>query len=121
MGITPVIPHFRGQLREDKPVRSAVAERRHHRIKPLDASLGIDVGALFFHARAPRQYHIGKLRRAAEKEILHHQEIELRKALMHIGCVRVRKGGLLTDNIHRAKLIAGRQLDHHKIVLTHVE
>ncbi len=116
MRIAPVVSHAGGKLGENAPVRSAITKRLQRLVKALNAPLGVDVGALFFHAGAGWQHYVGELRRAAEEEILHHQKIEVGKTLVNAGGVGVGKGGLFANHIHGANLFRARVLNHLEVI-----
>ena len=106
----------RGEIGQDAPVGAAVAQRRHHFVKALNTPLGIYVGALFFHAGATGQHHVGEFGGAAHKDILHHHKLQTAERLMHFGGVGVGEGGLFADDIHRLQRAFMRVLHHHKVI-----
>ncbi len=91
-----------------------MADRAERRAHPLDATLAVGKGALFFGERRRRQDHMGRLGSLLEENVLDHQKLEFSHGVLRVRQVRFVEERVFADDIHRLELAPARGLDHRR-------
>ena len=84
MLITPAGTQPVRDVLNNLPVWTAFSKRFHRPIEPLDAPFRTGECAFLFEAWARRKNNVGKAASLAEKNLLHHKEVQFRERIPNI-------------------------------------
>ncbi len=84
----------------------------HHRPHPIDASLGIDEGAVFLEERRAGQEHVRESRRLVQEEVLNDDEIHREHRRLDVLRIGVRLRHVLALHVHALELTGERRVEH---------
>jgi hypothetical protein len=118
MLVVPACAKMVGDVLNDSPVRPGPLEGLEHLVQPLDPPFGAREGPLLLHAWRRWQHDVGKSGRAAEKDVLHDEELQLLERRAHVIRVRVDDAHLLADQVHRLELALVNAVHHLVVVQT---
>ena len=104
MGVAPAQPKPFGQFHFDPPIRACLARWRDCWSAQLHLPVGIGDRAALFRKGGGGQDDIGIIGRFGDKNILHHQMLQLGQSIPRMGHIRIRHGGVLAQHIHAANI-----------------